>query len=279
MHPDLLQIGPVALRSWGLMMAISVLVGVLVALKRAKKLGVNPNTVYDMVIVVVISAIVGSRFFYVIYHLEQFRGNWVATFSPFHGPGGFGISGLSMMGGVALVIVCVAIYAWVKKLNFGRVGDVIAPSFLLGAGITRIGCFLNGCCYGRPTCGALGMHFPEGAAGQYLRSYMAQHPEVPVTGLLPTQLFASAFGFLLFFVVLWLDRWRCFDGFTSWLVLIFYCIDRFIVDQFRYYEPEQIIAELGPVLITVNELVLLAIFVFSLIMFWNGYKKSRRSAD
>ena len=86
-------------------------------------------------------------------------------------------------------------------------------------------------------------------------------------------------GFLLFFVVLWLDRWRCFDGFTSWLVLIFYCIDRFIVDQFRYYEPEQIIAELGPVLITVNELVLLAIFVFSLIMFWNGYKKSRRSAD
>ncbi|RKZ29882.1 hypothetical protein DRQ36_07350 [bacterium] len=222
---------------------------------------------------VVVSAIIGSRVFYVVFHLDEFRGKWLDIINPFHGPGGFGIAGLSMMGGVALVVIAVYLYTVVKKLDFCRVGDTIAPTFLLGAGITRIGCFLNGCCYGRPTTAWFGVNFPDGAASDYLRYYLLQYPDSGVTGLIPTQLMASALGFALFFLVLWLERWHKFDGWTSWLVLGLYSLDRFFVDQFRYYEPKQVLAHFGPILITVNEIVLFLLFVFSAIMFAIGLKK------
>lgn len=270
MHPEILSFGPFSIKSWGLMMAISVIIALFISLKRADRLGVKRELVYDMVIVVLIAAIVGSRLFYVIFHLEEFSGNWLDIINPFAGPGGFGIAGLSMMGGVFLVVIAVALYALIKKVNFPKIADVIAPTFLLGAGITRIGCFLNGCCFGRPTSGACGIHFPDGAAGSFLQNYFTNHPHEHITGLLPTQLYASAAGFALFFIVLWLEKWRNFDGYTSWLVLGLYSIDRFIIDQFRVYEANQILAHIGPIMITVNEIVLLFLFSFSLTMFLLG---------
>lgn len=281
MHPEILKLGPVSVKAWGLMMAISVVIALFIALKRADKLGVKRDLVYDMVIVVVISAILGSRIFYVIFHLEEFRGNWLDIINPFSGPGGFGIAGLSMMGGVFLVVIAVALYSLIRKVGFPKLADVIAPTFLLGCGITRIGCFLNGCCYGRPTSGACGVHFTDGAAGSFLQQYIHSHPHEHITGLLPTQLMASAAGFILFLVVLWLERWRKFDGFTSWIVLGLYSIDRFIIDQFRVYEENQILAHIGPIMITVNEIILLILFVFSVVMFIlgrRGYKLRRKNA-
>ncbi len=251
-------------------MAISVVIALFISLKRADRIGVKRELVYDMVIVVLIAAIVGSRLFYVIFHLEEFSGNWLDIINPFAGPGGFGIAGLSMMGGVFLVVIAVALYALIKKVNFPRIADVIAPTFLLGAGITRIGCFLNGCCFGRPSDHACAVHFTDGAAGSFLQNYLTSHPHEHITGLLPTQLYASAAGFALFFLVLWLEKWRTFDGYTSWLVLGLYSIDRFIIDQFRVYEANQILAHIGPIMITVNEIVLLFLFSFSLVMFFLG---------
>ncbi len=273
MHPELFHIGRFAVKFWGLMMAISVVIGLFISLKRAKKMGVNPDLVYDMVILVVVSSIIGSRIFYVIFHLDEFSGNWLDIINPFSGPGGFGIAGLSMMGGVFLVVICAAVYSLIKKVKFSRLGDVIAPAFLLGAGITRIGCFLNGCCYGRPTTGPFGIIFPDGAAGSFCDYLSRMHPEQHFTGLIPTQLMASALGFILFFVVLVLERWKRFDGYTTWLVLALYSIDRFFVDQFRYYEPKQILGHLGPLVFTVNEIVLIVLFVLSAIMFFLGSRK------
>jgi len=276
MHPEIFSIGPISIKSWGLMMALSVIIGLFISLKRAGKFGVAKDIVYDMIIVVVVSAIVGSRIFYVVFHLDEFRGNWLDIVNPF-GSGGFGIAGLSMMGGVFLVVISVAVYSWIKKLSFPKVADVIAPAFLLGAGITRIGCFLNGCCFGRTTDGPCGVNFPEGAARSFLDYYVQAHPGEVITGLLPTQLLASVIGFALFFFVLWLERWRKFDGYTSWLVLGLYSIDRFFVDQFRAYETNQIIGRLGPLTFTVNEIVLLILFVFSLTMFiWSMRNHSRK---
>jgi phosphatidylglycerol---prolipoprotein diacylglyceryl transferase len=275
MHPEILTLGPIAIRAWGLAMAISVLVGVFIALKRAKTIGVDPNILYDLVIVVVVSSIIGSRIFYVIFHLNEFRGNWIETISPFHGSGGFGIAGLSMMGGVAFVIIAVALYCYFKKLSFAKVADVLAPTFLLGEGITRIGCFLNGCCFGRPSK-IFAIHFPDGAASDYFAQFISQHPESGATGLIPTQLIASALGFTLFFLVLFLDKKRSYNGYTTWLVLALYSLDRFFVDQFRFYEPEQVIARIGVIQFSVNEIVLLLLLALSAYMFVTGVKKSKK---
>ncbi|MCK5833479.1 prolipoprotein diacylglyceryl transferase [bacterium] len=276
MHPEIFSIGPFSVKSWGFALAISVILATIIANKRSKRFGVNPDILYDLIFVVVVSAIVGSRIWYVVFHLDEFTGNWFDVINPFHGPGGFGIAGLSMMGGVALVIIGVAIYAAIRKLDFYKVADVIAPTFLLGAGITRIGCFLNGCCYGRPTDGPLSIIFTGGAAGCYWDQFLHAHPETTMTGLIPTQLIASAAGFILFFVVLWMERWHYFDGYTSWLVFIFYSIDRFAVDQFRTYEVEQIIGYVGPIMLTVNEIILFGLLFFSAIMFVIGSSRARK---
>ena len=278
MHPDLLKLGPITIKSWGVMLAISVLIATFISLKRAKRFGVKPDTVYDMVFLVVISSILGSRLWYVVFHLDEFRGHWFDTINPFHGPGGFGIAGLSMMGGIVLAVVTIALYSIIKKLRFVRIADVIAPTFLLGAGITRIGCFLNGCCYGRPTNGVLSVVFPDGAAGYFWKNFVAQHPDTVMTGLIPTQLIASLLGFTLFFLVLWLERWRFFDGYTSWLVLFLYSVDRFAVDQFRSYEAEQILGYVGPFMITVNEIILFLLIVYSVTMFIFGASRARKKS-
>lgn len=254
MLPVLFRIGNFELRSYGLALAISVVLGVWISMKRAPRFGIKKENILDFAVIIMIAAILGSRLWYVAYHVEEFKGNWFNTINPFQN-GTVGIAGLSMVGGVVLAIVAALGYAKIKKLNFIKLGDTIAPVFLLGAGIVRVaGCFLNGCCFGRPTDSPIGVVFPpEGVAGSYF-------PGVP---LLPAQLFASALGFIGFALVLWLERKPKFSGFTFWLVFFYYAIDRFIVDQFRYYEAPQVLATLGPVTINTNHLLLLGLFIVS----------------
>ena len=203
MHPVLIKIGIFELHSYGVALAFSVVIGILIARKIAPQLGVAPNTILDLAIVIMLSAIIGSRFWYVVNHLGEFKGHWFDVINPIR-DGYIGIAGLSMVGGVVLAIISSAIYAWRKQQNFIMLGDTIAPVFLLGAGIQRLfGCFLNGCCFGKPTDSFLGIVFPpEGVAGSHF-------PGIPIW---PTQLFASFLGFAGFALVLWLGRWYSFPG-------------------------------------------------------------------
>lgn len=268
MYPVLFKIGSFELRSWGVAFVISVLVGIVVAMKRAPRFGMKQNTVVDLAVVIMIAAIVGSRLWYVAYHINEFKGHWFDIINPFQN-GHIGIEGLSMIGGVVLAILASLVFAWLKKLSFVALGDAIAPSFLLGAGIQRLGgCFLNGCCFGRPTDSFLGVVFPpEGVAGSYF-------PGVP---LWPTQLFASALGFAGFALVLWLDRRHSFPGYTLWQVFAYYSIDRFIVDQFRYYESSQILSTIGLLTINVNHVVLGGLFVLCAVLWLRGWSRQRRA--
>jgi len=117
MLPVLFKIGVFELHSYGVALAISVLMGILVARKRAPRFGVDQNTILDLAIVIMLAAIIGSRLWYVVNHLNEFRGHWFDIINPFRGEY-IGIAGLSMVGGVVLAIISSAVYAWKKKLNF-----------------------------------------------------------------------------------------------------------------------------------------------------------------
>ncbi|MBN2091337.1 prolipoprotein diacylglyceryl transferase, partial [candidate division KSB1 bacterium] len=265
MFPVLFRIGNFELHSYGLALAISVGLGIWIAMKRAPHFGIDKEIILDFSVIILFASIVGSRLWYVVYHVDEFRGQWLNTINPFQN-GTIGISGLSMVGGIVLAIISALVYARIKKIDFIKLGDAMAPVFLLGAGIVRLGgCYLNGCCFGSPTNSPIGVIFPpEGIAGSIF----------PNTPLWPAQLFASALGFIGFFLVLWLERKQKFSGFTFWLVFFYYSIDRFIVDQFRYYESPQVLATLGPLTINANHLLLLALFLVSGFFLINGWRKS-----
>lgn len=267
MHPVLLEVGNFELRSWSLAIALSFLVGIIVAVKRSQRFGVHPDHVSELAIVIILSSIAGSRLWYVLWHLNRFRGHWFDIVNPFQ-HGKLGCAGLSMNGGIVLVLVASLIYIRMRKLNFFALGDTIAPTFLLAVGIHRLGgCFLNGCCYGLPTSSVIGVAFPK-----------ALGPFSAGTSLWPTQLFASALGFLGFAFVWWFERrHHRFSGSTFWLVLLYYPVDRFIVDQFRYYPLNQILGKLGPLAFNANHLLLGGLFILSAVFLGRGWVKTRYS--
>jgi phosphatidylglycerol---prolipoprotein diacylglyceryl transferase len=227
MHPVLLKLGRLEIFAYGVMLALSFLIGIFWAMRRAEKRGMDKNLIMDLSVLIAISAILGSRFLYVVTHISEFKGRWLDTINPLQSTGEIGIAGLSMLGGVVLAIAVVIVFAKKKKMNLLVLCDVLSPMFALGLFLTRIGCFLNGCCFGKPCDLPWGMVFPLiSPAGS---TFQGVH-------IHPTQLYSSIAGLILTIFLLWLDRKPRFDGFITAMFFIAYGAGRFLVDFLRYYE-------------------------------------------
>ena len=270
MHPILIKIGAFEVRAYGVMLAISFLLGILLAVKRAKKRNVDPNQIMDLSVILIISAIVGSRLLYVLYHLEEFKGHWLDAISPFQSDGTIGLGGLTLLGGVILCFISAIIYLRIKKLPFLVFADIIIPSVGLGIMITRIGCYLNGCCFGLECHdhSSLCVVFPpDSAAG-------AMFPGKP---LIPTQLYSSFYGLLIFAILLYVERWKKFDGFLLYIFFILYGISRFVIDFFRYYESSMIIFYMGSKGISLNQGISLIFILLGIVLLITGIVKNKKT--
>jgi len=239
MHPTIISIGPLAIRSYGLMLAIGFLSGIMFAAWRARKAGENPDHIYNISVWIVISSLLGARLYYIITHYSEFRVDDTGSvlvriflelknmFWPIGSDGQIGISGLVLYGGLILATAASAYYLKKHRLSVLLYMDILAPSIGLGEFFTRIGCFLNGCCFGYPTDSVCGVVFPEdSAAGFY-------YPNTPIH---PAQLYNSFAGLLIFGLLVYLERYKKFNGFTALLFFILYSVGRFTIDFFRYYE-------------------------------------------
>lgn len=222
MFPVLFRIGSIPVNSYGLALAVSFLLGVRLASARAARVGFKPSEIADLGIWVMIAAIAGSRAFYVVTHLDEFQGRWIDVIAIWKG-----LYGLSMLGGVLLAVIVGFTYIALRKWDAWRLADAVIPAFALGIFITRIGCFLNGCCFGRPTDCALGVSFPEGSLP------WAEYGSVHVH---PAQLYASAGGLLILAVILLADRRRHFRGFIFALFTALYGATRFGLEEFRHFD-------------------------------------------
>ena len=184
MHPVLFKIFSFPIHSYGLMLALSFLFGIWFSGWRAKKRGLNPDVIADMGFWIILSAIVGARLYYVFLHFEEFKGNLLSIINPFQGET-VGIGGLVMLGGYIGAVIAAILFFKIKKLPFLPYADIVSPSVGFGIMLTRIGCFLNGCCYGAASGNPLAVKFPlESPAGAY-----QQH--IHATSLYPSQLFES----------------------------------------------------------------------------------------
>lgn len=225
MHPILFRVGSLQLYSYGLMLFLSFLAGIALTEHRAKRFGLDPRRITDLALWVLIAVVVGSRLFYVAFHWNEFRHNLIDIIKFWGNPPG--LSGLMFYGGFIGAFAAGLIFVRVNRLPLVKLLDAVAPAIMLGEGLTRIGCFLNGCCFGRVAHGFPGMRFPpDSPAGAVARGAL----------LHPTQLYSSAAGFILFGLLLLLERRRLKDGVLFAVMLILYSLFRFGIDFVRYYE-------------------------------------------
>ena len=166
MRPILFNIGQLSVHAYGFALAAAFLVGILIALRYAKKEGLKSEVILDLAIYVIIAAIVGSRLLYVIGQWEHYKDNILEIFMVQKG-------GLVCLGGLLLAILAVVWYAKRKDIPILKLLDVATPGCAIGYAITRIGCFLNGCCFGVPTSGPGGLVFPPGSLAHFY--YPDQH--------------------------------------------------------------------------------------------------------
>jgi len=218
MYPILFKIGAFPVYSYGLMVALGFLLGIWFACRFAVKEGLKAETILDLALWVIISSIIGARFFYVIGQLSYYKDNWLEIFMLQRG-------GLVILGGVLAAILATYLFAKKHQLSFLKLFDICTPATIIGISIGRIGCFLNGCCFGVETDSFLGVVFPPGSLAY---SYF------PHEHIWPTQLFSSFSLLLVFGLLLFIYKHKKYDGFVFYWGLVLYSLDRFTVEFFRF---------------------------------------------
>lgn len=144
-----------SVRYYGILIALGVLLGSVLAMKREKRLGLPGDTVIDLVLVCVPAAIICARLYYVIFEWDQFRGNLLSIFNLRGG-------GLAIYGGLIGAFGAGAAYCRIKKLNFLKLADMVAPSIALGQAVGRWGNFFNQEAYGVAITAPALQFFPAG---------------------------------------------------------------------------------------------------------------------
>lgn len=239
MHPVILKFGYFTIYSYGLMVAIGFALATLLIYSRANAFGLAKDKVIDLVIIILAAGILGARLLYVILNIKFFFQNPAEIFKISHG-------GLVWYGGFAAAIIALIVYIAVNKLNFWTVTDLVAPYVALAQSFGRIGCFLNGCCYGiEVTQGwPLAVKFPGDAA---LRC--------------PAQLYSAAALFVIFIILsAWQSR-RHFSGEIFLGYCLLYSFKRFMMEFLRGDNPKILLG------LTISQVVSAIVFLAALAVF------------
>lgn len=246
MFPELFKIPGLNLpiNTYGLLMAVSFIIGFYVMSRLAARDGLDKNRVYDLGLWVLAASLVGSKVLMVITEWDDFyRDNPRQIFSlDFFRSAGVFYGGF--IGAVLASVIVMRIY----KLPWWRTADAFAPGIVIGQTIGRLGCFSAGCCWGKPTSAFCGVHFSDKGhevtgvptivshltdSGQ--RDFWSQK----LGGMLaplhlhPTQLYEAAATLVIFGVLMWLSYRRKFAGQIVLAYALLYAVARFVIEFWR----------------------------------------------
>ena len=242
--PVFLQIGPLQLRWYGLMYMISFIIGYFLLKRYAKRkpLQLSGDDIYDLLFFLILGVMIGGRLGYVLfYDLHTYLEAPLQVFYIWQG-------GMSFHGGFLGVLASVYFLCRRRNWSFAEVGDLVCAAAPVGLGLVRIGNFINGELFGRPTALPWGVIFPDGGP-------VARHPSQLYEALLE--------GLILFLILRWLFRKNLYPGTVSWALVGFYGLFRFVVEFVR--EPDAHIGfDLGP--FTRGQLLTLPMMVIGLAM-------------
>ncbi len=222
------KLAPIYVHSYGVMLLIGLAAGVWWLTRTGRVHGFNLEDWIDFALVILLSGVVGARLLYVLLHLPEYGSAPATILYVWQG-------GLAYHGGVAAAIIAGYVFARARNISFPLLTDLSAPALSLGYAFARIGCFLNGCCYGTESHLPWAVTFPSGTeagAGGFSRH--------------PTQLYASVASLIIFVILARLQprikvRGNLFLGY-----LLLYSIYRFTVEFFRRGASANVFAPLAP---------------------------------
>jgi len=262
MDPVALKFGVLEIRWYGIMAALGFLSAVAIFRRNRRFADMSIDQVYNLTFIAMIAGIFGARLFFVVQNFDFFQNNLLEIIRIDHG-------GLVFYGGLICSMVALIVYCLMQKLDFWSVLSLFGPSLALGHAFGRLGCFLNGCCYGLPTQCPWGFTYPAGTdpARQY-------HDHA----LHPVQLYEVAGNLVLFAILQYLLP-KTRGGQLAGIYMVLYGIIRFADEFFRgdyeqyyltYFTPAQLIC-FGLVPVGV------AVFIYSTIKGKHGKSQTVKS--
>jgi len=220
MYPELFRIGTFPITTYGIFLAVGMLLALIVASRLGARDGLPRDRIYDIGLWTLVGGLIGSKvlMYFVEPDVQLVSLDFLRSGGVFYG---------GLIGGFLAVVLSVHFY----KLPFWKVADAFAPGLALGQALGRQGCFSAGCCWGKPTDLPWGVHFTE--AGH-------EYTGVPIVGrdgsacyLHPTQLYESFIMLAVFGILLYLHRHKKFDGQVLIAYGIIYSIVRFSIEFLR----------------------------------------------
>ena len=219
MYPELFKVGPFTVYTYGVLLAASYLLGLRLAMWRAKKWGLDPNRVLDLGIYIIIAALVGAKLLLLVVDFDQFR-------NPRE------LLNLARLGGVFYggLLLAVGVAFWYihrHRLPFWTTCDVFAPGIALGHVTGRLGCLAAGCCYGKPTDMPWAIVFTNPLAAANVGTPLG----IP---LHPTQIYEAGASLIILALLLATERrGRRFAGRTFWSYMFLYAVSRYVIEIYR----------------------------------------------
>lgn len=227
MHPILLKIGPLTVYSYGTMLAIGFAVSFFLIYRQAIRNNIDKDAITNLALLTLFAGIAGGRILYIITNAEYYLAHPLEVFNLSKG-------GLVFYGGFFGGVAAFAYYSERKKIGFWNAADIFAPYLALTQAFGRIGCFLNGCCYGKQA---------EGGS------------------LYPAQIYSSVLLAAIFLILLFWQKRRRFKGEVFLAYCLLYSIKRFFIEFLR---GDNMPVAFG---LTMSQLISISIFIFGCIIF------------
>lgn len=221
--PIVVEIGPITIRWYGLLIASAVLIGVSLSQYLAKRRHINPDLLSDLSIWLVIGAIPAARIYYVLFQWSEYAANPGRIIAIWQG-------GIAIHGAIIGGVLAALIFAKLKRVAFWQLADLVAPSLILGQAIGRWGNFFNSEAFGRPTNLPWKLYIPPERRPPNLASYEYFHP---------TFLYESLWDFMVFGLLLTLffrgvsGKVRLRVGTLFMIYLVAYSLGRFWIEGLR----------------------------------------------
>ena len=166
MHPKLFEIPFTGLVVWtfGAMMVVGFLSAIWVIKRLSRNISYDPALIINGALYAMVAGVLGARLFYVVHYFDQFRGRLLSVFAIWHG-------GLELLGGVGAAVIVIVLYLRHHKLPIRRYIDILAIGLFLALVFGRIGCFMRGCCFGKPTEVSWAVSFPYDSLAYHSQVY------------------------------------------------------------------------------------------------------------